>query len=77
MAKNREKRNQDDLDEGGQAFMLDVDYELDEDDFYEQFQPKKSRHQARRSRNARRRIEEYWEERDLASRLSEYYELDE
>jgi hypothetical protein len=75
MAKHRDKRNELD-DEGNQAFLLDVDYELDEDDFYEQFQPKKSRQHIKKSRDARRRIEEYWEERELASRLSEYYDQD-
>jgi hypothetical protein len=46
---------------------------MDDDAFFEQFQPKKTRQKTKRARYARRRIEEMREDRQLAERLEEYY----
>lgn len=73
MGKHKERNTDFEYDEdAAQALFGDVD--LDDDAFYDQFEGKKSRHKARRDRNARRRIEEYWEDRDLAKRLHEFYD---
>lgn len=74
MGRHREKHNEFEYEDGAEAFLSEIDYELDDSEFADQFQPKKSRQKTKRARNARRRIEEYREERDLASRLSEYYD---
>ena len=72
MGKHREKENDYDFDDVKKAVLNDFD--LDANDFFEQFQPKKTRQRSKRSRNARRLIDEYQENRKLAERLSEYYD---
>ena len=56
----------------------DVEFEGFEDeefDFEEIFPPAEvpSRKRSRRAKNARRLIEQYWEDRKLAQQLDEYY----
>jgi hypothetical protein len=73
MGKHKERNKDFDFeDDVAQALFGDID--LDDEAFFDQFQPKKSRQKNRRDRNARRRIEEYREEQDLARRLHEYYD---
>ena len=73
MGKRKERSNDFDYeDDVAQALFGDID--LDDEDFFEQFQPKRSRAKSRRSRDARRRIEEYREEKELARRLHEFYD---
>lgn len=61
---------EDDLDE----YLGNDEYDFEVDQLHEQIQSYKKTRKKGRTRDARRRIEEYWEERDLASRLSEYYD---
>jgi hypothetical protein len=74
MGKHRERQNDEDFD-GEMANALFADNELDDDAFFAQFQPKKTRQKTKRARYARRRIEEIKEDRQLAERLDEYYNL--
>lgn len=74
MGKHREITNEYEFeDDSAQAMLNDVEYGLDDQAFFEQFEPKKTRRKTKRARDARRRIEEYWENRQLADRLDEYY----
>lgn len=51
--------------------------DLDDDEFFERYSPKKTHRKARKTRDARRRIENYREDRELQRRLSElYFETD-
>ena len=76
MGKRKERSNDFDFDDDvAQALFGDID--LDDEDFFDQFQPKRSRAKSRRSRDARRRIEEYREEKELARRLHEFYDDEE
>lgn len=76
MGKHRERHNEYDYeDDYVQAFLNEIYFDLDDD--HEGRFHKKTRNKSKRARNARRRIEEYREERDLAARLSEYYDYDE
>ncbi|MFQ3245050.1 MAG: hypothetical protein ACJAYF_000654 [Arenicella sp.] len=72
MGKHRERNNDYDFDGEIVNAILD-DSEMDDDAFFEQFQPKKTRQKTKRARYARRRIEEMKEDRQLAERLDEYY----
>ena len=54
-------------------YQLDDMDELTDDEFFEEFTPREDRKKSRSRKDARRRIENYWEERELASRLDEYY----
>lgn len=74
MGKHRERQNDYDF-EGAEAILSEID--LDIDTFFDNLQPKKTRQHSKRSRDARRRIEEYQENRRLAERLSEYYDTPE
>ena len=73
MGKHTERKNDYDFDDDTAQVMIN-DLALDKDSFYEQFQSNKSRINSKRARDARRRIEEYQENRKLAERLSEYYD---
>ena len=46
----------------------------DEDPFLEQFEPNKAPIKSKRARDARRRIEEYQENKRMAERLKECYD---
>jgi len=72
MGKHRERDNDYDFDGEIVNAILD-DSQMDDDAFFEQFQPKKTRQKTKRARYARRRIEEMREDRQLAERLDEYY----
>ncbi len=73
MGKHKERNKDFEFDDDvSQALFGDID--LDDDAFFDQFQPKKARQRSRRDRNARRRIEEYREEQELARRLHEFYD---
>jgi hypothetical protein len=72
MGKHRERDNDYDFDGEIVNAILD-DSQMDDDAFFEQFQPKKTRQKTKRARYARRRIEEMKEDRQLAERLDEYY----
>ncbi|MFT4629729.1 MAG: hypothetical protein ACI9FR_001518 [Cryomorphaceae bacterium] len=71
MGKHRE-RHDDYSDDVAQ--LPTPDMTLDDDAFFEQFQPEKTRRKTKCARNARRRIEELKEDRELAKRLDEYYD---
>ena len=74
MGKHKEKHDSyEDDNDSDQVMLSDMDYELDDDAFFMQFQPKKTRSKNTRARDARRRIEQYKEDRELAGRLDEYY----
>ena len=63
MGKHKERNKDFEFDDDvPQALFGDID--LEDDAFFDQFQPKKARQRGRRDRNARRRIEEYREEQD-------------
>lgn len=73
MSKQTERHSDFDFDDDAdQAMIEDLDLD-DEEAFFAQFQPQKSRRKSKRSRDARRRIEEYWEDRQLAERLRDYH----
>lgn len=75
MGKHTERHERNDYDEDAMRDVVnEIEYELDDDDFFEQFEPKKTRKSKRGARNARRRIDEYWEDRLLAERITEYYD---
>ena len=71
MGKLRELDTDYNYDDAIQAFLDDID--IEDADFFEKPEPKQTRRKARRSRDARRRIEEYWDDRRLADSLDEYY----
>lgn len=76
MGKRKESSNNLDFDDDQtNAAINDIEYDLDDDAFFEQFQSKTKRSNRRNKRNARRKIEEYWENRELADRLNDYYYL--
>lgn len=78
MGKHRERENDFDYEDGEAMQALFGDLDMDDDAFFDSFQPKKTRQRGKRARNARRRIEEYREDRLLAERLREFYDpLDE
>lgn len=54
-----------------EAFLLSDDFDYDFDEYHE-VQPKLKR-RGKRSRNARRLIEQYREDQELRARLDEYY----
>ena len=74
---SKHRKGHEEHDYNGEADqILNADIDLDDDAFFEQFQPRQTRRKSKHSRNARRRIEELKEERELAKRLDEYYHLD-
>ena len=60
-------------DDSAKAGINDIEYDLDDEAFFEQFKPKSKRPKSKHRRNARRQTEEYWENRKLADKLDEYY----
>ena len=74
MGKHQERSDRFEYDDDSiKAGMNDFEYDLDDEAFFEQFRPKSKRPKNRHRRDARRRIEEYLENRKLADRLDEYY----
>lgn len=71
MGKYHEKNH----DISAETFLDEVDYDLDDEAFFQQFQPKmkRTRSTGKKKRDARRRIEEYRENRELAKRLNDYH----
>jgi len=47
--------------------------ELSDDDFFEQFEGRKNRRRNKRKRDARRQIERYQEDKELAGWISDYH----
>ena len=74
MGKHREKQHDSSYDENVESLHGEIDYELDDIEFEQQFRPQKNRYKANRARDARRRIEEFREDRELAKRLGEFYD---
>ncbi len=74
MGKHRERDNELDFD-GEISNALFGDTDLGDEAFFALFQPKKTRQKSKRARYARRRIEELKEDRELAEKLDEYYNL--
>ena len=75
MAKHRNKREEREFeDDEFSAMLTDIEFDLDDEEFEKQFVSKKSRSNSKRARDARRRIEEYREDRDLKLRISEYWD---
>lgn len=75
MGKHRERHDQNDFDDSAiQAGFNELEYNLNDEDFFKQFQPKKTRQKTKSALHARRRIEQYWEDRKLAESLTEYYD---
>lgn len=59
--------------DSAQAILNDVEYDLDDEGFFEQFEPKVTRKRSKLGRNVRRRIEEYPEKQQIDDWLDEYY----
>lgn len=75
MGKNIDRQHDTEFDsEAARELISDIEYSLDDEDFFKQFEPKKARKRKKGARHARRRIDEYWEDRILAERLAEYYD---
>lgn len=72
MGKHREKHSDNSYEDDKLQMFFDDD--MDEEAFFEHFQPKRTRRKSKRSRNARRKIEEYNENRQLMNSLREYYD---
>lgn len=62
--------------DSAQAILNDVEYDLDDEAFFEQFEPKVTRKRSKLGRNVRRRIEEYPENQQIDDWLAEYYGSD-
>ena len=74
MGKRKDINEQFDFDEDAvRNISNELEFDLDDDEFFEQFRPEAKRAKNARRRDARRKIEEYWENRELAERLDEYY----
>lgn len=75
MGKHKEQYNESLFDDNVLMGELNgVEYALDDSEFFEQFEPKKTRQKAKGARDARRRIEQYLEDRKLTESLTEYYD---
>ena len=59
------------IDSGENFFLVD-DFDFESEEYLEP-QEKPLRRRSKRSKQARRLIEQYWEDRDLSARLDEYY----
>ena len=62
--------------DSAQAILNDVEYDLDDEAFFEQFESKVARKRSKLGRNVRRRIEEYPEKHQIDDWLDEYYRSD-
>ena len=57
-----------------EAFLFDLDLDIDDDEFFKRFEEKHAQQRKNnRKRDARRKIEDYWENRRLADSIDEYY----
>lgn len=75
MGKHRERNNDHAFeDDALNGAINQIEYALDDAEFFKQFEPKKTRQKSRGARDARRRIDEYWEDRNLTENLTEYYD---
>ena len=75
MGKNLERQHGNEFDdEAVRDVINEIEYSLNDEEFFKQFEPKKTRKRKKGARHARRRIDEYWEDRILAERLTEYYD---
>ena len=75
MGKNLEQQHGNEFDdEAVRDVINEIEYSLNDEEFFKQFEPKKTRKRKKGARHARRRIDEYWEDRILAERLTEYYD---
>ena len=75
MAKQRRQSDDySDSSDGFESTVYDDEFDLDEDEMFDRFAVKQSRRQSKRRRDTRRRIEEYWEDQHLRSRLQEFYD---
>jgi hypothetical protein len=74
MGKHQERHDPFEFDDDSTKTVVnDIEYDIDDEAFFEQFKPTSKRPKNKHRRDARRRIEEYWENRKLADRLDEYY----
>ena len=72
-----QRKNREELDynsDAAEAFLYEADLDIDDDEFFQMFEEKQSQQRKNnRKRDARRRIEDYWDRRRLADSLDEYY----
>ena len=50
------------------------DYQLDDEAFFEKYEPKRSRMRRKKACDARRRLEEYREAQELKDMLADFYD---
>ena len=70
MGKHRKAESQSEFDESELDEFLDY---LEDENFFESSETYHSRAKPNKKRDARRRIEDYWDDRRLAEQLDEYY----
>ena len=74
MGKHRERRSDQEFQSGASKnHDIDFEYELDDEQFFEQFESSSAHTKNKRRRNARRLIDELRENRQLEDSIDEYY----
>jgi hypothetical protein len=75
MSKHREPLQANELDDDAVRDLIsEIEYDLDDEEFFKLFEPKKMRKRKTGRGYARRQIDEYWEDRRLSERITEYYD---
>ncbi len=75
MAKPRDKSDAVLLEDDIRETMLgNPDYALEDDAFFDKYEPKRSRLRRKKALRARRRLEEYREAEELREQLADFYD---
>lgn len=74
MGKSRDLRGAEVLEEDCNPTIGNPDYQLDDEAFFDKYEPKHSRLRRKKACNARRKLEEYREAQELKDMLADFYD---